>query len=1015
MPTLPSGTVTFLFTDIEGSTALWERDRTAMAAAVARHLALLTDAIAANGGIHFKTVGDAVQAAFTSATAAIAAALEGQQALQVEEWGAAGPLRVRMALHTGDAQPDDQGDYLAAPLNRLARLLESGAGGQVLLTQAVQQLSRGALPPGAQLRDLGEHRLRDLLEPERIYQLVHPALPADFPPLRTLASRPNNLPLQPTPFLGRELEVPQVVALMRRPDVRFLTLTGPGGTGKSRLALQAAVDLLDDFRDGVFYVPLASLTDPDLVPAAVAGALGMREEGGHSPRERLRDVLASKQLLLVLDNLEHLVAAAPAIGELLGGAPALNVLATSRSPLRLRAEHEYAVPPLGLPRRKPPPPPEQLSQFEAVRLFIDRAQAVKADFAVDNETAPAIAEICWRLDGLPLAIELAAARVRMVSPQAMLSRLEQRLPMLTGGARDAPERQRTLRNTVAWSYNLLAPAEQQVFRQLAVFAGGLTLEAADAVTNPTGELDSFGVLERLVEHSLLRQEAGQESEPRFGLLETIREFGLEHLTSAGEENDVRSRHAAFFLAMVEEAAPGLHGPHQGAWMERLETEHDNVRSALGWALGQEPATALRFVAALHWFWTYRGHLSEGRDWTERALAAGVSPAPDVMTRALNWSGAFAWGQADRATTAARSEQALALARQSGDQSGEGWALINLAIVAAEQGALKQSVALSAEAETLLARAGDRHGVAASLFNQGIVAGMTGDVAAKRALLERSIAESRAIGDRIQAAWTISSMVGLERERGNREQARLLLEEALATAREFRFGRIESSALLGLAELAGERGDVGQVESYLQEARGTHRDLGRGLHGLSLAYGLNDFGYLVLERGDVARARGLFEEAIAVAREAAGPAASAGFLHSLGEALQAAGDYPGAAQRYRDALLLAREADQVSVVSSSLSGLASLAAATGQNDRATRLMRAVATLADTAAVPSAQPKPARQTRETMAALLDGEDTTDAETGDMAFETAVQDALALAEELAAGRVLVDPHDPATQSTV
>jgi class 3 adenylate cyclase len=356
MAELPRGTVTFLFTDIEGSTALWERDRAAMASAVARHLELLDAAIAAHGGVHFKTVGDAVQAAFPTAPEAIAAALDAQRMLLSENWGGTGPLHVRMALHAGEAVPDERGDYLAAPLNRLSRLLSCGYGGQILLSQTVQQLSRGALPPDTELRDLGEHRLRDLLEPERVYQLLHPDLPNRFPLLKTLESRPNNLPLQPTPFLGREREVQQVVDLLGRPEVRLLTLTGPGGMGKTRLGLQVAAEVVDDFPDGVWFVDLSPLTDPFLVPVAIADALAIRQEGAQPLTERLQDALASKQLLLLLDNLEQLHTAAPMIASLLAAAPRVKVLATSRLPLRLRGEREYAVPPLGLPKRKPPPP-----------------------------------------------------------------------------------------------------------------------------------------------------------------------------------------------------------------------------------------------------------------------------------------------------------------------------------------------------------------------------------------------------------------------------------------------------------------------------------------------------------------------------------------------------------------------------------------------------------------------------------------------------------------------------------
>src|SRR5215213_3791689 len=572
---LPSGTVTFLFTDIEGSTALWERDRTAMEVAVERHLTLLRTSIAAHDGALFEVVGDAVQAAFPAAPQAVAAAVDGQRALRAEDWGEIGPLTVRMALHAGEAIPDARGDYLAAPLNRLSRLLSAGYGEQILLSQVVQQLTRGALPPGADLRHLGEHRLRDLLEPEHVFQLLHPDLPDRFPPLKSLGSRPNNLPRQPTAFVGREAEVRQVVDLLRREEVELLTLTGPGGTGKTRLALQAAAELLEDFADGVFFVPLAPLTASDLVPSAIASALGLRDEGERPLPDRLRDFLTDKQLLLLLDNVEHVSDAASLVADLLAAAPGLEVLATSRAPLRVRAEWEYPVAPLGLPPRQIPPPPEQLSEYEAVRLFVERARAVQPEFALDDANAPAVAEICHRLDGLPLAIELAAARVRLLSPQAMQARLEKRLPLVTGGARDAPTRQRTLRDTIAWSYDLLDEEDQILFRRLAVFAGGCTLGAAEAVGNQDGTLDAFAGLERLCEHSLVRQDEGPGGEPRFVMLETVREFGLERLAESGEEEAIRKGHAAQFMELAEGAAPILAGSDPGPWLDQLETEHEN--------------------------------------------------------------------------------------------------------------------------------------------------------------------------------------------------------------------------------------------------------------------------------------------------------------------------------------------------------------------------------------------------------------------------------------------------------
>jgi predicted ATPase/class 3 adenylate cyclase len=803
VPDLPSGTVTFLFTDIEGSTALWERDRQAMTVAVARHLTLLDATIQAHGGVHFKTVGDAIQAVFPTAAAPLAAAFAAQRTLLAEDWGELGALRVRMALHAGEAAPDERGDYLAAPLNRLSRLLATGHGGQILLTQAVQQLTRGMLPTGVSLQDLGEHRLRDLLEPERIFQLLHPDLPATFPALTTLDTRPNNLPQQPTPFLGREQHVAEIVALLRRDDVQLVTLVGPGGTGKTRLALQAAAELLGDFRDGVFFVSLAPVTDPALVQSAIATALGLREEGRQPLADRLRDVVAAKSLLIVLDNIEHLVEAAPGVGALLASAPGLHVLATSRLPLQLRAEHEYPVPPLSLPRRQSASTAEQLAQYEAVRLFVARAQAIKPDFALSDDNAAAVAEICLRLDGLPLAIELAAARVRLLSPQAMLSRLEQGLPVLTGGARDAPERQRTLRNTIAWSYDLLRPEEQVLFRRLAVFVGGCTLEAGEAVTNADMELDVFDGLERLVEHSLLRQSGEIDGEPRLAMLETVREYAMEKLEASGEGDAVRKRQAEHYATLSEDM-------ERAVWLRpipllaTLEAEADNLRAALAWAEGEERAeTALQLALAFSVLALQRGTPAEGREWLRRSLALGGGD-PALRARTLTGLGWHALYQGDAEGAQDAAERAVKSA------TDETWilamALLLLGSAERDQDRLGDARRRFVAALALVEEHADA--VAWSppiLMNLGLAAAAQGDLEEARRRYEEALATLPADTVTFIRPMVLGILASMAWNDGDWARAATLQREALPLRRELWDALGLANSLANTAEFAASGG------------------------------------------------------------------------------------------------------------------------------------------------------------------------------------------------------------------
>src|SRR5215203_5046223 len=748
MTRLPTGPLTFLFTDVEGSTKLWERNPEAMSKALSHHDELIRNAVEANGGFVFKTVGDAFHVAFSAAAEAVEAALDAQKSLLSEEWEETGPLRVRIALHTGTAE-ERGGDYFGPTLNRAARLLSAGHGGQVLLSLSTQELVGDQLPIGVELRDLGVRRLKDLFGPEHIFQLTAPDLPASFPPLKTLDVRLNNLPIQPTPLLGREREVAEIADLLRHADVRLLTLTGTGGTGKTRLALQSAAELIDDFEDGVFLVALAPISDSELVASTVAGALSVSESAGRALKEDLREYLSNKELLLVLDNFEQVVDAAPLVGELLSGCPGLKVLVTSRTLLRIYGEHEYAVRPLELPDPSHLPPIETLRQYEAIRFFTERARAANAHFSLTKENAAAVAEICARLDGLPLAIELAAARIKLLSPQAMSSRLSDPLKFLTDGARDLPERQRTLRGAIAWSYALLDEGEQALFAKLAVFSGGCALDAAEAICDPDDDssVDILDGLSSLLDKSLLRQEEGKGGEPRFVMLETIREFARERLQLSGNAARTRNLHAAYFLALAEQGESKLRGPEEAMWLERLDVEHDNMRAVLTWTLeAGETELGLRLAGALWRFWYARGHYHEGRRWLEETLArdGGASAARVKALEAVGWL-ADDQGDIDRAVAAA--EEGLQISARTNIPSRVTASFLRMlgsaAYVRGDHGQATQhyqeSLALSREAR-------DERSVASSLLRLGNVSSDQGDHESAKEFYEEGLALSRKLDD-----------------------------------------------------------------------------------------------------------------------------------------------------------------------------------------------------------------------------------------------------------------------------
>jgi predicted ATPase/class 3 adenylate cyclase len=602
----PTGTVTLLFSDIEGSTRLLQRAGDAYADLLAEHHRLLREACEQHHGFVVDGEGDALFVAFASAAEAAFAAAEAQQALAQHPWPDENEILVRIGLHTGEPRSID-GRYIGLDVHQAARVMAAGHGGQVLLSESTRTL----LDERFEVRDLGEHRLKDLSGSQHLYQLHVEGLPAEFPPLKTLDNRPTNLPVQPNAFIGRVDDLEELQALLSRGDVRLVTLTGTGGAGKTRLALQVAALVVEQFADGVFFVSLASIRDWELVVPTMAQTLGLREHSGESVVETLTEYLRDKQMLLVLDNFEQLVAAAPVLAGLLGSASGLNVLATSRTPLHLSGERTYAVRPLAL--------------GESVRLFGERAQAAVAEFAVTEENEEAVAEICARLEGLPLAIELAAPRVRALPPPALRRRLDERLKLLTGGAQDVDERQRTLRGTIEWSYELLLSEEKTLFRRLGVLVGGCRPETAEALCDPDGELgiDVLDGLESLVEKSLLRQKADSDGEPRFWMLETIREYACELLNAAGELEESRQAHAAYFAGVAERLDFDSRTGDHSSLLARIDDENANLRAAIDQAREtREGELLLRLATALWGFWATRGFVGEGRKALEDALELG---------------------------------------------------------------------------------------------------------------------------------------------------------------------------------------------------------------------------------------------------------------------------------------------------------------------------------------------------------------------------------------------------------
>lgn len=845
--------MTFLFTDIEGSTKLAQAFRgDRWSTILARHREIIRTALAAANGHEEKTEGDGFLAVFGRPADAVRAAADAQRRLAAEPWPDDAEVRVRMGLHSGDGALDADGEYVGADVHRAARVGAAGHGGQVLLSETTSSLVADELPDGVTIRGLGEHRLKDL-RPERLCQLVIDTLQNDFPPVRSLDRQPNNLPTQLTSFVGRDAELADAAALL--PRTRLLTLTGPGGTGKTRLSLQLAANVADQFEDGTWFVALEPVRDPSLVASRIATVLGLVETGKQSARDLIVESLGSRHVLFVLDNFEQVVEAAPLVADLLRSCERLTVIATSRAALRVSGEQEYPVPGLPAPRdvlamselEKLNLPvgqrglaAEGISQYEAVRLFIARAVAVRPDFSVTNENAPAVAGICARLHGMPLAIELAAARIKLLTPEAILVRLEHQLGVLAAGARDVPERQQTLRGAIAWSYDLLGEGERRLLGRLAVFVGGCNLEIAEAVCGPADEIGSEVVdgLMSLADQSLVKVETVG-GETRFRQLDTIHEFAREQLAASGEAGEIERRHAAAFVELAETTAPSLAGARQREALGRLERDHDNIRAVLDRATAAGDAdTAIRLGFAMWRYWQKRGHLVEAR---RRLLAIADQPwshsDPVLRARLMEALGGVGWWQADRDILVSGYTEALEIWRSIGDKREIANALYNSSFqyaVAVDPTASDPDgigLAQMEESLALYREVGDEHGIANALWGIGNYHYFHGDPNHGVPEAREALTLYRRLGDQTMEAWSLHMIATGVLRTGNVAEA---TENSSVAIRLFHAAGDVAGITLGLDDLAGiasVAGDLPRAARLWGAARALSSASGVGLADL----------------------------------------------------------------------------------------------------------------------------------------------------------------------------------------
>ena len=798
---LPEGTITLLFTDIEGSTALLHRLGDGYATVLADQRALLRGAFAKWNGHEVDHQGDSFFVVFARAGDAVASAADAQRALQSHQWPEGEAVRVRMGLHTGEPQLRSTG-YVGMDVHRGARIAAAGHGGQILLSQTTHDIVCDSLPAGTGIRDLGNHRFKDLDRAHRTFQLVVPGLPATFPPLRSLDARPNNLPVQPTPLLGRDDVLGAAREMLLQNDARLLTMVGPGGVGKTRLGLQLAAEVSDDFPDGVYFVALAPVRSPALVLSTIAHTLGVREHGHVPTFDLLVQRLHRQRILLLLDNFEHVIDTAGSISELLAACPGIRCIVTSREPLRLRTERQFPVPTLPLPELGAAP--MDLASNPAVELFVQRGRAAQPSFTLSADVASAVADICVQLAGLPLAIELAAARTKFLSPPAIRQRLAQSsaLGWLTGGPRDAPDRHRTLQASIAWSYELLSEQEREAFRRLGVFVGGFTLAAAEMQ-----EVTSEPVASLLDKSLIQRDDTAAGDEPRFSMLEVVREYARQCASASGELRVIEQRHADVFVNLALEAEPHLEmeAADQRVWLDRLEKDRANVRAALHWAIDTRAVpSALRLGHALSHYWFLRGYMNEGRAMLDVLLALpGVDQHADLLALVLDRAGVLAAYQSDFERALQLTGRCLEIRRALADRAGVAETLANLSYVRLHRGDFDGAAEASRESLAIVQEIGSDHGRADALSNLALIADLRGTPGDGRPLAVESLREWEELGSQQGVAWALYVLGSIDVSLVDYDSGRRCFVRSLALSIDLPFVWGIAFSLEGLARLAVE--------------------------------------------------------------------------------------------------------------------------------------------------------------------------------------------------------------------